>query len=82
MSAMPTEATDIDKTPAKHGASQVYSGETEVVFENDGQKVQAFEGFIEVPENRNNPDSRLIPVHYLRFPATGKQYAGQSPDDS
>jgi pimeloyl-ACP methyl ester carboxylesterase len=72
MSALPAEATDITATPAQHDARQIYSGETEVLFENDGQKVQAFEGSIEVSENRNDPDSRLIPVHYLRFPATGE----------
>jgi len=78
MSALPTGAAevavaDLAATSAQHDTPQVYRDETEVVFENDGQKVQAFEGTIEVPENRNNPDSRLIAVHYLRFPATGKQ---------
>ena len=72
MSALPAKATDIAATSAQQDTRQVYSGETEVLFENDGQKVQAFEGSIEVPENRNNPDSRLIPLHYLRFPASGK----------
>ena len=51
---------------------KIYTGEVEVVFENDGQKVQAFEGSIEVAENRSDENSRLIPLHYLRFPATGK----------
>ncbi len=49
-----------------------YANEVEIVFENDGQKVQAFEGSIHVPENRSDKNSRLIPLHYLRFPATGK----------
>ena len=49
-----------------------YVNEVEIVFENDGQKVQAFEGSIQVPENRSDKNSRLIPLHYLRFPATGK----------
>ena len=66
-------ASGNEQVPAKQDTTHVYSGETEIVFENDGQKVQAFEGSIEVPENRNNPDSRLIRVHYLRFPATGNQ---------
>ncbi len=26
-----------------------------------------------MPENRSKPNSRLIPVKYIRFPATGKQ---------
>lgn len=58
-----------------NGSAQTYTGETypgevEIVFENDGQKVLAFDGSIQVPENRNDPDSRLIPLHYVRFPAT------------
>ena len=47
------------------------ANETAIVFETmDGEKVDAFEGKIQVPENRGNPNSRLIPVHYVRFPAT------------
>jgi pimeloyl-ACP methyl ester carboxylesterase len=38
----------------------------------DGKTTDAFEGAIEVPENRLNPDSRKIPLKYVRFPATGK----------
>jgi len=58
-----------------NGSAQTYTGDTyagevEIVFENDGQKVLAFDGSIQVPENRNDPDSRLIPLHYVRFPAT------------
>jgi pimeloyl-ACP methyl ester carboxylesterase len=48
-----------------------YPNEKAVVFENDGVKVDAFEGSIQVLENRSDKNSRLIPVHYLRFPATG-----------
>lgn len=55
----------------QNDSRQIYQGETEIVFENDGQKVQAFEGSIQVRENRSNKNSRLIPLHYLRFPATG-----------
>ena len=68
LSVPPVAATD---DVAKH--VHVYKGEVEIVFENDGQKVQAFEGSIEVPENRNDKNSRLIPLHYLRFPATTKK---------
>ena len=53
-------------------SDHTYANEVEIVFENDGQKVQAFEGSIQVPENRSDKNSRLIPLHYLRFPATGK----------
>ena len=37
---------------------------------NSGESTDAFEGFIMVPENRNNPDSREIRVNYVRFPST------------
>lgn len=57
---------------ADDAAVRVYEGEVEIVFENDGQKVQAFEGSIQVPENRHDKNSRLIPLHYLRFPSTSK----------
>lgn len=44
------------------------------VFEsNNGDKVDAFKGSFEVPENRSNPKSRMIPINYVRFPSTGKE---------
>ncbi|TNE60920.1 MAG: alpha/beta hydrolase [Alphaproteobacteria bacterium] len=39
----------------------------------DGQSTEAYAGSLMVPENRANPDSRLIPVKYVRFPATGEK---------
>ncbi|WP_262691800.1 alpha/beta hydrolase [Kordiimonas aestuarii] len=46
-------------------------GEEAFTFEEkDGQTVEAYRGRIEVRENRQNPDSRMIPVTYVRFPAT------------
>lgn len=36
-----------------------------------GESVEAFRGGFEVPENRADPDSRPIPIRYVRFPATG-----------
>ncbi|MFK5892135.1 MAG: alpha/beta fold hydrolase [Pseudomonadota bacterium] len=51
-----------------------YKSETEILFEaKNGQSSIAFEGSIMVPENRNKKDSRLIPIKYVRFPATGKK---------
>lgn len=44
-----------------------------VFEEKDGESVDAFRGKVMVPENRSNPDSREIPVTYVRFPATGGQ---------
>jgi pimeloyl-ACP methyl ester carboxylesterase len=46
--------------------------ETTYVFEaRSGEKVDAFRGVLAVPENRADPKSRQIDVHYVRFPATG-----------
>ncbi|RBP51145.1 alpha/beta fold hydrolase [Arenicella xantha] len=39
---------------------------------SDGQSTDAFEGQLMVPENRANPNSRQITIHYVRFPATTK----------
>ncbi len=48
-------------------------GEEAFVFEErGGATVDAYRGSIQVQENRNNPDSRMIPVSYVRFPATGE----------
>jgi pimeloyl-ACP methyl ester carboxylesterase len=52
--------------------AQDIAGETPIVFEaNSGEKVNAFEGSLSVPENRSSPDSRQITLKYVRFPATG-----------
>lgn len=51
-----------------------FPNEKDIEFKSDaGEVTSAFEGFIMVPENRNNPDSRQIRVNYVRFPATGKE---------
>lgn len=50
----------------------VTPAETANVFEaNSGEKIDAFRGVVSVPENRADPASRMIEVHYVRFPATG-----------
>jgi len=49
-----------------------YPNEKPTVFNNGEQAIDAFEGSIQVLENRNNPESRLIPLKYIRFPATGE----------
>jgi len=62
------QASDNEEQPV------TYKNEKAIVFETmDGKTTDAFEGFIEVPENRANANSRLIPVNYVRFPATGKK---------
>ncbi len=55
--------------------NKTYPNEKEILFENDGQSVKAFEGSIQVLENRADPKSRLIPLKYVRFPATDNKNA-------
>jgi len=53
--------------------SKTYKDEKEITFEaKNGQSSIAYEGSFMVPENRNKKDSRMIPIKYVRFPATGK----------
>ncbi len=50
--------------------------DTEIIFEpyqfeaNDGTAVDAERGVFKVPENRANPDARLIELHFVRFKST------------
>lgn len=61
-----TQATSQDKQ------ATVYTNEKAIIFKTmDGKTTDAFEGFIQVPENRSKANSRLISVKYVRFPATG-----------
>ncbi len=44
--------------------------EDPITFEaQSGETVAAFQGQFEVPEHRGNPDSRMISIGYVRFPA-------------
>lgn len=48
------------------------ANETAMVFEaRGGQTADAQRGSFMVPENRSDPDSRMIRIEYVRFPATG-----------
>lgn len=48
------------------------ANETAMIFEaKGGQTADAQRGSFMVPENRSNPDSRMIQIEYVRFPATG-----------
>lgn len=50
------------------------AGEEKFVFETwSKRKVEAFKGSLEVPENRGAKESRMIPLRYVRLPATGKR---------
>ncbi len=45
--------------------------EEAITFEaGSGESVDAFQGSFMVPENRLDPDSRMIEIGYVRFPAT------------
>ncbi|WP_444902754.1 alpha/beta hydrolase [Microbulbifer sp. CnH-101-E] len=37
------------------------------------QTAEGYKGFFEVIENRSNPESRSLKLHYVRFPTTGKK---------
>ncbi len=51
--------------------STAHDGETAIVFEaQSGESVSAFQGSFQVPEYRADPDSRMITLGYIRFPAT------------
>ncbi|UTW60444.1 alpha/beta hydrolase [Kordiimonas sp. SCSIO 12603] len=51
-----------------------YDSEKAITFETrGGESYAAFEGEIKVPENRANKNSKMIPVRYVRFPATGEK---------
>jgi len=40
---------------------------------NDGKEVDADKGVLLVPENRANPESRLIPINFVRFKSTSSK---------
>jgi len=49
------------------------SGEIPIIFKaQSGEMVEAFEGSLNVAENRKVKNSRLLTLKYVRFPATGK----------
>lgn len=57
--------------PSSHAVAQI-GGEEAIMFEARGaEPVAAFQGEMMVPENRSRADSRMIPIRYVRFPATG-----------
>lgn len=63
-------------TPSKDGSlsspepSDFQAIEAPIVFEaNTGETVAAFAGSFDVPENRSVPDSRMLTLRYIRFPA-------------
>ncbi len=58
--------------PSSMKSGQAPANETAYAFEaQSGEKIDAYRGVFTVPENRSNPASRKIDIHYVRFPATG-----------
>ena len=54
--------------------AQARPSETEIMFAPEsGDAVEAYEGSFQVPENRTNPDSRMLTLKYVRFAATGDE---------
>ena len=50
------------------------AGETSIEFEaSSGETTDAYRGNFDVPENRSDPDSRILRLEYVRFPATGAE---------
>ncbi len=53
---------------------EAVEAEEAIVFESaSGKTTAAFAGEFYVPENRGEPDSRKIPIRYIRFPSTSKK---------
>lgn len=54
-------------------ASKTFDNEKEILFKSGEESVLAYEGTIDVIENRKDKNSRTIPITYVRFPATGNK---------
>jgi len=66
-SAVPTNQADVQTEP---WLQRRYINESQILFTaGSGETIKAFAGYFEVPENRHNADSRLLKLHYVRFPA-------------
>lgn len=52
-------------------AAEVSENESPIIFQaQGGDKVSAFEGWLDVPENRQRSNSRNIKLKYVRFPSS------------
>ncbi len=52
-----------------NAAAKSYPNETKIPFTADsGETVDAYQGWLWVPENRSEPSSRMIKLEYVRFP--------------
>lgn len=54
-------------------ATKTFGNEKKIIFKSGEQSSIAYEGTIQVLENRDNKRSRKIPLTYVRFPATGNK---------
>ena len=61
-------------------SANAYENETELLFEaNNGEQVDAYQGWFLVPENRENSESRYIRINYVRFPALNPKLENAAP---
>ncbi|TQV85759.1 alpha/beta hydrolase [Exilibacterium tricleocarpae] len=74
MLTLPAALLMLACTTVEPRGPKLLAGETEYIFTAaSGESVAALRGAIAVPERRDNPHSRMIPLTYVRFPATGKR---------
>lgn len=61
-------------TPTDTSITLPPAAEAPIVIEaNDGSTVPAMRGTLQVRERRSDPNSRLITLHYVRFPSTAAE---------
>jgi pimeloyl-ACP methyl ester carboxylesterase len=69
-----------DRAPTGAGVSaRSYVLTPDIVTDETGRTVAVERGLVFVPENRRVPSSRLIAVHFVRFPALQSGEAGRAP---
>lgn len=54
-------------------AAKSFGNEKEILFKSGEHSVFAYEGTVQVIENRNDINSRTIPLTYVRFPTTASK---------
>jgi pimeloyl-ACP methyl ester carboxylesterase len=71
---------NLGRAPTSAGLSAgAYVLTPDVVTDEQGRTVTVERGLVFVPENRSVPSSRLIAVHFVRFPAAQPQRPARAP---
>lgn len=69
-----TNSTALTTIAPTASTQERYANETAIRFTaGNGDSIAAFSGFFLVPENRQRANSRLLKLHYVRFPAQTKE---------